>query len=72
MTLFDCQKKSKKLKEGNTGAYELINRLQEKFEKSISIRGAISFYGLSNLLQLEETENEFTYAQVLYYYKDDI
>ena len=50
MTLFDCQKKSKKLKEGNTGAYELINRLQEKFEKSISIRGAISFYGLSNLL----------------------
>ena len=48
-----------KLKEGNTGAFELINRSKKKFEKSISIGGAICFYGLSNLLLLEGTENEF-------------
>ena len=61
-----------KLKEGNTGAFELINRPKKKFEKSISIGGAICFYGLSNLLLLEGTENEFAYAQAIYYYKDDI
>ena len=60
------------MKEGNAEAYELINRPQKKFEKSISIVGAICFYGLSNLLLLEGTENEFAYAQALYYYKDDI
>ena len=66
------KKNQDKLKEGNPGAYELINRPQKKFEKSISIGGAICFYGLSNLLLLEGTENEFAYAQALYYYKDDI
>ena len=66
------KKNQDKLKEGNAEAYELINRPQKKFEKSISIGGAICFYGLSNLLLLEGTENEFAYAQALYYYKDDI
>ena len=42
------KKNQDKLKEGNAEAYELINRPQKKFEKSISIGGAICFYGLSN------------------------
>ena len=61
-----------KLKKGDEAAHELINRPKKKFEKSISIGGAICYYGLSNLLLLEGTENEFSYAQALYYYKEDI
>ena len=29
-------------------------------------------YGLSNLIFLNGTENEFSYAQILFYFKDDL
>ena len=36
------------------------------------IAGGMSFYGLSNLILLEGTENAFSYAQALMYYKNDM
>ena len=36
------------------------------------ISGGIHFYGLNDLLLLEGTMNEFSYAQALYFYKDNI
>ena len=45
----------KKLKEGDTGIYDLINRAKRKFEPSIMVAGGISYYGLSNIIFLKET-----------------
>ena len=36
------------------------------------IAGGINFYGLSNLIFLDGTMNEFSYGQALLFYKDDI
>ena len=52
--------------------YNLINRQQKKFEKSLMIVGGINFYGLSKLMFLEGSMNEFAYGQALLFYKDDI
>lgn len=60
------EKNQDKMKEGNAGTYELINRPQKKIEKSIRIGGAICFYGLSSLLLLEGTENELVYEKSLF------
>lgn len=62
----------KKLKSGNEDAYKLVNKQEKKFEKSIMIAGGVHFNGLSDLLLLEGTMNEFSYAQALYFYKDNI
>ena len=35
------------------------------------IAGGIHFHGLSDLLLLEGTMNEFSYAQALYFYKEN-
>ncbi|MBR4616754.1 MAG: hypothetical protein IKO55_14185, partial [Kiritimatiellae bacterium] len=64
-------KKKKELKEGKEKAYNLINRQERKFEKSIMVAGGISFYGLSDLIILNGTMNEFAYSQALYYYKEN-
>lgn len=61
-----------KLKEGDVGIYELISRQERKFEPSIIIAGGISSYGLSHLLLLDGTLNEFAYGQALLYFKEDI
>ena len=61
-----------KLKNGSVDIYELISRQERKFEPSIMIAGGISSYGLSHLLLLDGTLNEFAYGQALLYFKEDI
>ena len=63
---------NKKLKEGDLNIYNLINREEKKFEPSIMIAGGISSSGLSSLIMLDGTLNEFSYGQALLYYKEDI
>ena len=60
-----------KIKKGDEEAFKLINREQKKFELSIMVAGGICSNGLSNLIILDGSENEFAYAQTLLYYKDD-
>ena len=62
----------KKLKEGDTGIYDLINRAKRKFEPSIMVAGGISYYGLSNIIFVEGNMNNFAYGQTLIFYKEDI
>ena len=61
-----------KLKNGSADIYELISRKERKFEPSIMVEGGISSYGLSHLLLLVGTLNEFAYGQALLYFKEDI
>ena len=61
-----------KLVEGDEDAYKLVNRPQKKFELSLIVAGGISSKGLSDLIFLEGPENEFSYAQILLYYKDNL
>ena len=60
------------LKKGSEEVFNIINRPQRKFEPSIMVAGGVCSYGLSNLIFLDGTENEFSYAQILFYFKDDI
>jgi len=60
------------LKNGRKEVYNLINREKRKFEKSLMIAGGISYYGLSHLIFLEGTMNDFAYGQALLFFKDDI
>ena len=60
------------LKKWDESTYALLNRPQKKFEKSLMIAGGINFYGLSRLIFLDGTMNEFSYGQALLFYKDDI
>ena len=60
------------LKNGQKEVYELINRPTRKFEKSLMIAGGISYYGLSRLIFLEGTMNDFAYGQACIFYKEDI
>ena len=52
--------------------YSLINRPKRKVEKSLIIAGGINYYGMSKLIFLDGTMNEFAYGQTLLFYKDDI
>ena len=61
-----------KLVEGDEDAYKLVNRPQKKFELSLMVAGGISSKGLSDLIFLEGPENEFSYTQILLYYKDNL
>ena len=54
-----------KLKKGDLDIYELINRPEKKFEKSIMIAGGVSYFGITNLIILEGTLNEFAYGQAI-------
>ena len=60
-----------KIKLGEEEGYKMINRETKKFEPSIIIAGGVSFYGLSDLILLKGTMQEFSYAQALEYYKDN-
>lgn len=60
-----------KVRKGDETALKLLNRPEKKFELSIMVAGGICSQGLSNLVILEGAENEFSYAQILMYYKDD-
>ena len=60
-----------KLKSGDEEGYKLINRETKKFEPSIIVAGGVSYYGLSDLILLKGTMQEFSYSQALEYYKDN-
>ena len=60
-----------KLKLGDEEGYKLINRETKEFEPSIIVAGGVSYYGLSDLILLKGTMQEFSYSQVLEYYKDN-
>ena len=62
----------KKLKDGDLNVYDLINRPTKKFEPGIMIAGGISYYGLSNIIFIEGTMNNFAYGQTLIFYNEDI
>ena len=49
----------------------MINRETKKFEPSIIVAEGVSFYGLSDLILLKGTMQEFSYSQALEYYKDN-
>ena len=66
------QGSQKKLKEGELDIYNLINREEKKFEPSVMVAGGISSSGVTRLLLLDGTMNEFSYGQALLYYKEDI
>ena len=61
-----------RLKNGEREMYELVNRPIRKFEKSLMIAEGISYYGLSRLIFLEGTMNDFAYGQACIFYKEDI
>ena len=61
-----------KLKEGNLSIYSLINREEKKFKYFAMIAGGVSSSGLSQLIVLDGTLNQFAYGQALLYYKEDI
>ena len=60
----------KNLKEGENKAFNLMNKSKRKFGKSIMVAGGISFYGLSDLMLLQGTMNDFMYPQALSFYKE--
>ena len=62
----------KKLREGDPELCELVNRQVKKFEKGIMVAGGISYYGLSNIIFIEGTMNNFAYGQTLIFYNEDI
>ena len=49
----------------------MINRETKKFKPYIIVAGGVSYYGLSDLILLKGTMQEFSYAQALEYYKDN-
>ena len=60
-----------KIKLGDEEGYKMINRETKKFEPSIIVAGGVSYYGLSDLILLKGTMQEFSYAQALEYYNDN-
>ena len=60
------------LKNGEPEAFNFVNRPKRKFEQSLMICGGISYYGLSKLIFLEGTMNDFAYGQAVLFFKDDI
>ena len=63
---------SQKLKNGNPKVYDLINRSIKKFEPSLMVAGGISYFGLTNIIFVEGTMNDFSYKQTIIFYKEDI
>ena len=60
-----------KIKQGDEEGYKKINRETKKFEPSIIIAGGVSYYGLSDLILLNGTMTDFSYAQALEFYKEN-
>ena len=59
----------KQIKKGDEKALRLVNRPTKKFQISIMLVGGISYYGLSDLILLNGSMNNFSYAQALDVYK---
>ena len=62
----------KKLREGDPELCELVNRQVKKFEKGIMVAGGISYYGLSDLMLMKGTMNDFQYSKALFNYQENI
>ena len=60
-----------KIKNGEEEGYKKINRETKKYEASIIVAGGVSFYGLSDLILLEGTMRDFSYAQAIEFYKEN-
>ena len=60
---------TQKLKKGDPEVLKLMEMEREKFPKSIMLAEGISYYGLSDLMVVEGTMNEFAYAQEILLYK---
>ena len=60
---------TEKFKNGDTEAFNLVNKQAEKLPKKILIAGGISYYGLSDLIIAEGTMTDFAYGQTLLHYK---
>ena len=60
-----------KIKNGEEEGYKKINRETKKYEASIIVAGGASFYGLSDLILLDGTMRDFSYAQALEFYKEN-
>ena len=61
-----------KLRKGYPEMTKLVNREEKKFEQKIMIAGGVSYYGLSDLMIMKGTMNDFQYAQALFNYKENI
>ena len=61
-----------KLKAGKRDVYTLLNRPQLKFEQSLIIEGGISYYGVTKLIIVDGTMNNFAYGQTLLFYEEDM
>ena len=60
-----------KLKKGEE-AYNLVNRPERNFEKSLMLAGGKFYHRLIKLIILDRTLSEFSYGQRLLFYKNDI
>ena len=60
-----------RIKKGDEEGYKKINRETKKYEASIIVAGGVSYYGLSDLILLNETMRDFAYAQALEFYKEN-
>ena len=56
-------KTREKLRKGEKEAYELINRPERKFEKSLMVAGGLTYNRLTKLIILDGSLNEFSYGQ---------
>ena len=57
---------------GDEEAHNLLVRPVRKYESSVMIAGGISYHGLSRIVFLEGTMNNFAYGQTLLFFKEDI
>ena len=60
-----------RIKKGDEEGYKKINRETKKYEASIIVAGGVSYYGLSDLILLNGTMSDFSYAQALEFYKEN-
>ena len=55
----------KEFKTGKRNIYSLLNRPEHKFNQSLIIAGGISYFGVTKLIIVDGTMNNFAYGQTL-------
>ena len=60
------------MKNGNPKVYGVINLSIKKFELFLMVAWVISYFGLTNIIIVEGTMNDFAYGQTIIFYKEDI
>ena len=61
-----------KLKAGKRDIYTLLNRPQHKFEQSLIIAWGILYNGITKLIIIDGTMNNFAYGKKLLFYEEDM